>query len=181
MTKPKWQEGTTLNKPIQHLRSNAISYLALFIALGGASYAAVNLPAGSVGTRQLRDGSVTAKKLANNSITPVKLNAATIGGSIRNWAFVNQDGSILGGSHGVHASAPTQPGQPYDVSWGDQFSHSCAVLANSPGVDGHGPIADTIGIQVNEPGTRRGATVVWVWPSSNGSFVNARFYIAVVC
>jgi hypothetical protein len=160
-----------LNKAIQHLRSNAVSYLALFVALGGTSYAAVNLPAGSVGTRQLRNGSVT----------PAKLNAQTIGGAVRDWAFVNQDGSILGGSHGAHASAPTQPGQPYDVSWGNQFSRSCAALANSPGVEGHGPIADTMGIQVNEPGTRRGATVVWVWPSSNGAFVNARFYIAVVC
>jgi hypothetical protein len=160
-----------LNKAIQHLRSNAVGYLALFVALGGTSYAAVNLPAGSVGTRQLRNGSVT----------PAKLNAQTIGGAVRDWAFVNQDGSILGGSRGAHASAPTQPGQPYYVTWGNQFSHSCAVLANSPGTEGNGPIADTIGIHVNEPGTRRGSTVLWLWPSSNGAFVNARFYVAVVC
>jgi hypothetical protein len=134
-----------------------------------------------VGTRQLRNGSVTAEKLANGSITPAKLDNHTIGGAVRDWAFVDQDGSVLGGSHGVHASAPKQPGQPYDVSWGDEFSRSCAVLANSPGLDGHGPIADTIGIQVNEPGTRRGTTVLWVWPSSTGTFVNARFYVAVVC
>ena len=170
-----------MNKAIQYLRSNAIALLALFTALGGTSYAALNLPAGSVGTRQLRDGSVTAKKLANGSITPAKLDSHTIGGTVRHWAFVNQDGSIIGGSHGAHASAPTQPGQPYYVRWGDQFSRSCAVLANSPGLDGHGPIADTIGIHVNGPGTRHGATVIWVWPSSDGSFVSARFYIAVVC
>jgi hypothetical protein len=151
MTKPKWQEGRTLNKPIQHLRSNAVAYLSLFIALGGTSYAAVNLPAASVGTRQLRNGSVT----------PAKLDAHTIGGAVRDWAFVNQDGSILGGSRGAHASAPKQPGQPYYVSWGSQFSHSCAVLANSPGSEGFAPIADTIGIHVNEPSTRRGATVLW--------------------
>ena len=170
-----------MNKAIQYLRSNAIALLALFTALGGTSYAALNLPAGSVGTRQLRDGSVTAKKLANGSITPAKLDSHTIGGTVRHWAFVNQNGSIIGGSHGAHASAPTQPGQPYYVRWGDQFSRSCAVLANSPGSEGNGPIADTIGIHVNEPGTRHGATVIWVWPSSDGSSVNARFYIAVVC
>jgi hypothetical protein len=170
-----------LNKAIQYLRTNAIALLALFTALGGTSYAALNLPAGSVGTRQLRNGSVTAQKLANGSITSGKLDSHTIGGAVRHWAFVNQDGSIIGGSHGAHASAPTQPGQPYDVSWGDQFSRSCAVLANSPGLDGHGPIADTIGIQVNGPGRRHGATVIWARPSSDGSFINARFYIAVVC
>jgi hypothetical protein len=160
-----------LNKAIQHLRSNAVGYLALFVALGGTSYAAANLPAGSVGTRQLRNGSVT----------PAKLDAHTIGGAVRDWAFVNQDGSILGGSRGAHASAPTQPGQPYYVTWKNQFSHSCAVLANSPGSEGFAPIADSIGIHVNEPSTRRGATVLWVWPYDNGTFVNARFYVAVVC
>jgi hypothetical protein len=170
-----------LNKAIQRIRANAVAYLALFISLGATSYAAVNLPAGSVGTRQLRNGSVTARKIANGSITPAKLDAHTIGGAVRDWAFVNQDGGVLGGSHGAQASAPAQPGQPYHVSWGDKFSHSCAILANSPGLDGHGPIADTIGLQVIEPATRHGVTVIWVWPSSNGSFVNARFYIAVVC
>ncbi len=169
-----------MNKVIQHIRGSAVGYLALFVALGGTSYA-LSLPAGSVGTRELRNGSVTSKKLANGSITPVKLDPGAIGGSIRDWAFVNQDGSVIGGSHGVHASAPAQSGQPYDVSWGNQFPRSCAVLANSPGLNGHGPIADTIGIQVNEPGTRRGATSIWVWPSSSDSFVNARFYVTVVC
>ena len=77
--------------------------------------------------------------------------------------------------------APTQPGQPYYVSWGDRFSHSCAVLANSPGTEGNGPIADSIGIHVNEPGSPHGATVVWAWPSSENTFVNARSHIAVIC
>jgi hypothetical protein len=55
------------------------------------------------------------------------------------------------------------------------------VLANSPGTEGNGPIADSIGIHVNEPSTRHGATVLWVWPYSGGTFVRARFYVAVVC
>ena len=29
-----------------HLRSNMVAYIALFVALGGTSYAAINLPAG---------------------------------------------------------------------------------------------------------------------------------------
>jgi hypothetical protein len=169
-----------LNKVIQHIRGSAVGYLALFVALGGTSYA-LSLPAGSVGTRELRNGSVTATKLARGSITPVKLDPGAIGGSIRDWAFVNVNGSVIGGSRGVHASAPTQPGQPYYVSWGDQFPHSCAVLANSPGTEGNGPIADSIGIHVNEAATKHGATVVWVWPYSNGAGIDARFYIAVVC
>jgi hypothetical protein len=157
-------------KTLTFIRNNAIALLALFVALGGTSYAAFSLPAGSVGTKQLRNG----------AITPVKLDARTIGGSVRHWAFVNQDGTVIGGSSGARASLGPG-GAPFYVTWGDQFLHSCAVLANSPGTEGNSPIADMIGIHVNEPASRRGSTVVWVWPYSNGTFVSARFYVAVVC
>lgn len=43
--------------------ANVVATLALFVALGGASYAAVSLPAHSVGTAQLKDGAVTSRKL----------------------------------------------------------------------------------------------------------------------
>jgi hypothetical protein len=39
--------------------ANVTATIALFVALGGASYAAVELPAHSVGARQLRRGAVT--------------------------------------------------------------------------------------------------------------------------
>jgi hypothetical protein len=44
--------------------ANVVSTLALFLALGGASYAATALAPGSVGTKQLRNGAVTPPKLA---------------------------------------------------------------------------------------------------------------------
>jgi hypothetical protein len=44
--------------------SNIVASLALFVALGGASYAAVAIPPESIGTKQLRSGSVTPKVLA---------------------------------------------------------------------------------------------------------------------
>jgi Collagen triple helix repeat (20 copies)/Repeat of unknown function (DUF5907) len=44
--------------------SNVVATLALFVALGGAGYAATLLPANSVGTRQLRRGAVTLAKIA---------------------------------------------------------------------------------------------------------------------
>jgi hypothetical protein len=40
-----------------------VAILALIVALGGVSYAAVQLPANSVGTKQIRNGAVTRKKL----------------------------------------------------------------------------------------------------------------------
>jgi len=44
--------------------SNVVATLALFVALGGASYAVVVLPANSVGARQLQPRSVTHRALA---------------------------------------------------------------------------------------------------------------------
>ncbi len=48
--------------------ANVIASVALFVALGGASYAAVSLPERSVGTKQLRDDAVKRSKLAANSV-----------------------------------------------------------------------------------------------------------------
>lgn len=48
--------------------ANVMSSLALFIALGGVSWAAATLPAKSVGKRQLKDNAVTGAKVANGSL-----------------------------------------------------------------------------------------------------------------
>jgi hypothetical protein len=43
--------------------ANVMATVAVFIALGGASYAAIKLPRNSVGARQLKKGAVTPAKL----------------------------------------------------------------------------------------------------------------------
>jgi hypothetical protein len=48
--------------------ANIVGTLALFIALGGVSYAAVKLPAKSVGTKQLKKGAVTSAKVRDGSL-----------------------------------------------------------------------------------------------------------------
>jgi Collagen triple helix repeat (20 copies) len=48
--------------------ANVIASLALFVALGGVSWAAVTLPANSVGKRQLKRSAVTSEKVANGSL-----------------------------------------------------------------------------------------------------------------
>jgi hypothetical protein len=47
--------------------ANFIATVALFLALGGAAYAATQLPKNSVGTNQLRKGAVTAAKIARKT------------------------------------------------------------------------------------------------------------------
>jgi hypothetical protein len=49
---------------LTYLRRHHVGIIALFIALGGTTYAATQLPANSVGTRQIRSGAVTPAKLS---------------------------------------------------------------------------------------------------------------------
>jgi hypothetical protein len=54
-----------LHRVILHIRGNTVAYLALFVALGGSSYAAVRLPRHSIGAAQLRNGAVGTAQLRN--------------------------------------------------------------------------------------------------------------------
>ena len=53
--------------------SMAVALIALFVALGGTSYATVSaaFPPNSVGTKQIKDNSVTRAKITHESITSV--------------------------------------------------------------------------------------------------------------
>jgi hypothetical protein len=69
--------------------ANVISTVALFAALGGGAYAAVQLPPRSVGTKQLRNKAVkrvkiagkavTRPKIAPNAVTGAKVDESTLG------------------------------------------------------------------------------------------------------
>ncbi len=163
-----------MTRLIHHLRSNAIAYLALIVALGGTSYAAINLPAGSVGSRQLKNGSVTTNKLANGSVTQKKLDPKSIGGSVLHWASVDQDGGSSAAAE-ERKSRRTNGGCLYRITWGDAvLTILCAVLASSPGVVAHAPIADAIGHAMRPQHANGRTTSLWVFPSSAGASVAGR-------
>lgn len=63
---------------LRYGRRNHIALLALFIALGGTSYAATSLPARSVGPAQLKPGAVTTKAIKKHAVTTSKLSSAAI-------------------------------------------------------------------------------------------------------
>jgi hypothetical protein len=102
----------------KHLRANVVAYLALFIALGGTSYAAIRLPAGSVGTRQIK----------NHSITPVKFNASDIKASVRYWAVINGNGRVLEGSNPRPKTFGFGDSGSGVVNWGP-IHHRCFPIA----------------------------------------------------
>jgi hypothetical protein len=53
----------------RHLNHGTIvAYVALFVALGGVSHAAIRIPGNSVGSKQLRNNAVTSAKVKNHDL-----------------------------------------------------------------------------------------------------------------
>jgi len=59
--------------------SNLMATAAMFIALGGVSYAAMTLPKNSVGTSQLRNQAVSTAKIRDGAITGSKVDLSSLG------------------------------------------------------------------------------------------------------
>jgi hypothetical protein len=128
-----------VHRVIAHLRRNLVGWIALFVALGGTGYAAVSIPRNSVGAAQIR----------NRSITPVKLNPSSIGGSVRAWAIIRADGSVLASGGKPVVSAGVVPGS-YVIDCGVRLPRTCATVAN---VDARSPVTDQTPVQVGPGGT----------------------------
>jgi hypothetical protein len=61
-----------------HLRSQAVGYLALFVALGGTSYAAVRLPGNSVGAKQIAKNAVGASEIRPHAVGSSEIHAGAV-------------------------------------------------------------------------------------------------------
>jgi hypothetical protein len=59
--------------------ANTVSTIALFLALGGAAYAAVKIPSNSVGTKQIKNGAVTKSKISASAKAALRGNTGPRG------------------------------------------------------------------------------------------------------
>jgi len=78
----------------RHVRQQFVGYLALFIALGGVSYAAVTLPINSVGSKQIKRGAVKNSDLGKSAVTT---------GKVKNGSLLSTDfkpGQLVAGAPG---------------------------------------------------------------------------------
>jgi hypothetical protein len=171
-----------MNRILGHMRANAVAYLALFVALGGSSYAAVNLPPGSVGERQIR----------NHSIDPVKLNPKFIAGSVRAWAIVGSGGKVIAGGGGPKTGTPVTPGS-YEIRWTQRLPSNCSTVATIDGnhsaateriaTPGNTSVPVTAGYAVadtSRTGPQNGVTFVTTFNQS-GQLVPLGFDVVVIC
>ena len=159
-----------IHRFVSHLRGNFVAYLALFVALGGTSYAAVSIPRNSVGTKQLRNGAVTLKKL----------NARSFGEHILFTAHVNPFGRVLDSQpRGARTEGwDSDPNRLPDgglITWHRAIPQRCFALSDSDG-----PIQPSNGEPAYSsasiaPSPTKRATVGIATPAPEG------VYVAVIC
>src|SRR5262245_51314257 len=75
--------------------ANVVATLALFIALGGTGYAAIELPRNSVGTAAIRDGAIRSRDIGDRSVRARDLAPGARPRVHR--AVVAGDGTLTGG------------------------------------------------------------------------------------
>jgi len=79
----------------RHIRQQYAGFLALFVALGGVSYAAVTLPANSVGSVQIKPGAVKNSDLGTSAVTT---------GKVKDFSLLSKDfkpGQLVAGAPGA--------------------------------------------------------------------------------
>jgi hypothetical protein len=84
--------------------ANVMATIAVFVALGGVSYAALKLPKNSVGTKQLKKNAVTTPKLKNGAVTAAKLKPGILSGAPTNSS---KPGTVSGATHAISADTAT--------------------------------------------------------------------------
>jgi hypothetical protein len=112
--------------------------LAVFIALGGASYAAIKIPANSVGSKQLKDNAVRGKEIKNGVVGTKDLKAGSVGPEALQGNAVGFDNLAplaVDGSKVKDGSIPYEKLDPQTVS-PRLFAHvnSAGVLGENSGV-----------------------------------------------
>ena len=148
----------------KHLRfSNVIACVALFVALGGASYAAVSLPANSVGAKQLQKKAVTASKIKANAVSSGKVKD----GSLRAGDF--KSGELPAGPRGPQglpgapgATGPSGPvklvyrkGTSSNIAAGAMGGYAVSCPDSAPNVVGGGfdvaPVTENVRLITSRP------------------------------
>ena len=174
-----------------------VACAALFVSLSGVGYAAIVLPANSVGTKHLKRSAVTSAKVKNRSLLrsdfkrgqllrgPQGIQGAQgIQGpkgdpgtpATRLWAYVSATGTLRGGG-GVVASSRTSSGS-FSVRF-NQSIVNCAATANYLRRSGDSAlnVSNHFTIIQFQPTELQ----IYIWNSTLGQTVDIPFALIVVC
>ncbi len=163
--------------------ANVTATLALIVALGGTSYAAIKLPSNSVGSKQIKKRAITHSKLRANAVTS---------GIVRNGSLRAKDfkaGQLPAGPAGpagatniVRRQVPSAAVAP---------GASGVVLATcgprerviSGGLEGDGVVftPDTFALTSSFPKTVGDVPTAWYVEAKNTAAASSQFLAFVIC
>jgi hypothetical protein len=190
--------------------ANVMATIAVFIALGGASYAATQLPRNSVGAKQLKKGAVTPTKLSSRAIASLTGEAGPKGDTGTRgtqgipgkdgapatdfFAQVKPEGTV--NASGSPVTVDHYGAGLYLVNFGRDVTH-CAAIVNeggvpvfsSPGTSTGSPPGDGADVIIGSPKVPEEeyapgfpfAESILVATYSGAAEHDASFYIAVFC
>jgi hypothetical protein len=176
--------------------ANVMATVAVFIALGGSSYAAISLSKNSVGASQLKAGSVRGSEVKNGSLGVGELKGSARA-SLRGqkgatgaqgpkgdagaaattlWAVLNPDGTLRRGS-GVVSVGPS--GASTAVKFNQPIS-SCAIVS-SIGRNGSTAPAGESNADEFVTNAQPNDTVIVTAFNSAGAIAQQSVHVAVFC
>lgn len=119
---------------IRHLRTNAVAYLALFVALGGSAYAASKITSADI-----KDNTIKGKDIRSSQVTGADLrDESATGADIANGSLDTsdvKDGGLTGGDIA-------------DKSIGGTKVDPATKVPNADMLDGHGSTRYGVGLQM---------------------------------
>jgi hypothetical protein len=154
--------------------SMAVAFIALLLALSGASYAAVKLPARSVGARELKPKAVTRAAIKANAVDGSKVAADALTGSDIKEASLGQVPSAASAASSTHAGAAaaldrvTYRAAAGSVPPGDPTTNG---LAGATASCDTGQVVTGGGVRVDDPDM---TSVVDSYPDGGGRAWTAR-------
>lgn len=124
----------------RHLRSHAVAYLAIFVALGGTSYAAVKVAKNSVATKQLKSNAVNSAKVKNGSLLAAEFGSAQVPKGARGAKGDTGDQGAVGiagidggkGEKGLPGDPAGNAGQLLSLNEGDAVTQRAPVGPPDP-------------------------------------------------
>jgi hypothetical protein len=150
-----------MHRVLAHLRGNLVAYLALFVALGGTSVAAVDL--------------------SNHSLEPVKLNPSLFGGYVREWASVAESGRVVAATDRPTVQLQVGLVGDYVITWHTRPTSRCTALAT---VDargaGNGQAEPGYAVQSETNGPTGAGTVVHTY-GTTGQPESLPFDVVLLC
>jgi hypothetical protein len=189
--------------------ANVIATLALFLALGGSSYAALKLPGGSVGPKQLQRNAVTSPKVKPGSLRLNDLRASARAGlrgpagppgsagaqgpqgvagppgapglpATRLFAFVRDDGVLVYGS-GVSESVRL-PDATFEVTFDRPVANCTAIgTVGLSGGSGFVTSGSILHADVGAPDAQSVTVKIWAPGSATPNLTSNSFSLAVFC